>query len=148
MNSTNVQRKRSSFDSVGYKRLPADRLCVGDHLSHGRSVMGSNRNLKWLTALQQHRFPSLLSSGPLSLSSRYSRSNGLLVPQTYWPFSSPCYCSGTTVRASERDRGKMHEKIYAAAEAYLSKSVASYRNQETNNISIQDFEETKYLKHC
>lgn len=54
------------------------RLCVCYHLSHGHSVMGSNRNLRWLSALQQHSFPSPLSSSPLSLSSRYSRSNGFL----------------------------------------------------------------------
>lgn len=52
------------------------RLCVCYHLSHGHSVMGSNRNVQWLSALQQHSFPSLLSLGPVSLSSRYSRSNG------------------------------------------------------------------------
>lgn len=73
------EQKQNSFARVLSElgRLwSAARLCVCYHLSHGHSVMGSNRNVQWLSALQQRSFPSLLSRGPVSLSSRYSTSNG------------------------------------------------------------------------
>lgn len=83
MNSCLLSMSRKPHFSLGFIRTWPTiicfkwlRLCVCYHLSHGHSVMGSNRNVQWLSALQQHSFPSLLSPGPVSLSSRYSRSNG------------------------------------------------------------------------